>query len=251
MIRALLIDDEPSATELLATLLRDFIPDVEVLGEAHSVKDGIQMIKDLEPDLVFLDIQMPQGGGFGILRSFEELNFAVIFTTAYDQFAIEAIQHSALDYILKPITLERLQAAVSRYRKHVAQKRSAESKIYFLPEHHLNLHQQSTKVVIPIPKGLKIISVSEIMFLRASGVYAEIILSNDEVQIVSKGLKYFEEAMGEFGLIRVHDSYIVNLQYVDRYLRGRGGDIILKNGEEIPVSRSKKDRLLKLLKNSG
>lgn len=248
MIRAILIDDEPAATELLATLINNFIPDVEVLAEVHSVKEGITKIRDLEPDLVFLDIQMPQGGGFALLRSFEDLNFSVIFTTAYDQYAIKAIQHSALDYILKPITSDRLQEAVSRYRKLVTKRSLQESSIYLLPDNLMNLHQQSTKVVIPIPKGMKIVTVAEIVYLKASGVYAEIVLSDGTVQVVSKGLKHFESVLKGFGMLRVHDSYIINLQHLDRYIRGRGGEVFMKNGSEIPVSRSRKEELIRTLR---
>lgn len=251
MIRAILIDDEPAATELLGTLLREFIPDVELLGEAHSVKAGLQLIEEVQPDLVFLDIQMPQGGGFALLRSFEDLPFAVIFTTAYDQYAIKAIQYSALDYILKPITIDRLQDGISRYRKAVEKKARQESNIYLLPDSLVNLHQQTTKIVIPIPKGMKIVSIAEISYLKAAGVYAEIVLTDQTVQLASKGLKHFEQMLGSHGFVRVHDSFIVNLQYVDRYIRGRGGEIYMKDGTQIDVSRGRKENFLKLLRRGA
>lgn len=250
MIRAIIIDDEPAATELLATLLREFIPDVTVLGEAHSVKTGLELIQETEPDLVFLDIEMPQGGGFALLRSFEDLPFSVIFTTAYDQYAIKAIQFSALDYILKPITLTRLQDSLSRYRKTAEKKNPSNSNIFLLPDSLLNLHQQTTKIVVPIPRGMKIISIANILYIKASGVYAEIVLTGQSVVVVSKGLKHFEQLLGQHGLVRVHDSYIVNMQHVDHYIRGRGGEIYMNDGTMIEVSRSRKDDFLKLFKRS-
>ena len=220
MIRAIIIDDEPAATELLSTLLREFIPDVDVLGVAHSVRDGIQLIKNENPDLVFLDIQMPQGGGFSLLRSFEELPFSVIFTTAYDQYAIKAIHFSALDYILKPITLERLQDALARYRKLRSKENAPSSGIYLLPSDVVSLYQQNTKIVVPIPKGIKVIFVPEIVVIRGAGVYSEMVLEEGTVQVVSKGLKHFESLLAPLGFVRVHDSFIVNIQHVDRYIRG-------------------------------
>jgi len=248
MIQALIVDDEKPATELLATLIREFIPDVNILGEAHSVKEGIQMINTLQPELVFLDIQMPQGGGFALLRSFDKLPFSVIFTTAYDQYAIKAIQYSALDYILKPITLKRLQDSISRHRKDKEEKEQREANVYLLPDNLINLHQQTTKIVVPIPKGMKIISISDITYLKASGVYSDMVLADGTVQVVSKGLKHFEQLLGPYGLVRVHDSYIVNFQHIDRYMRGRGGEVIMKDGTNIEVSRSRKENFVKMLK---
>lgn len=248
MIQALIIDDEKPASELLSTLIREFIPDVKILGEAHSVKAGIQMINALQPELVFLDIQMPQGGGFALLRSFDKLPFSVIFTTAYDQYAIKAIQYSALDYILKPITLKRLQDSVSRFRKKKEQEDQQEAHIYLLPDNLIDLHQQTTKIVVPIPKGMRIISISEIAYLKASGVYSEMMLEDGTIQMVSKGLKHFEQLLGPYGLVRVHDSYIVNFQHIDRYMRGRGGEVIMKDGTSIEVSRGRKENFIKLLK---
>ena len=251
MIRAIIIDDEQHATELLATLLTEFIPDVEILGEAHSVRDGIQLIREKEPELVFLDIQMPQGGGFALLRSFEELPFSVIFTTAYDQYAIKAIQYSALDYILKPVTLKRLQDAISRFRKHKEKAEVKEGNIFLLPDNLINLHQQSNKIVVPIPKGMKVITIGDISYLRASGVYAEIVLVDGTVQVVSKGLKHFEQLLGPYGMVRVHDSYMINFQHLDRYIRGRGGEVYMKDGTRIEVARRRKEHFLSLFKKRG
>lgn len=248
MTRAIIIDDEQPAIELLGTLLRDFISDVEVIGSADTVQSGIALIREKDPDLVFLDIQMPQGGGFAVLRSFEEMPCPVIFTTAYEEYAIKAIQYAALDYVLKPITVDRLQEAIARYRKAQERQAKQEGNIFLLPENLLNLHQQSTRIVLPIPKGMKILSISDIAFLKAAGVYAEVVTADGTKIVVSKGLKHFEELLGPYGILRVHDSYMVNVQHIDRYMRGRGGEVFLKDGTRIEVSRSRKDDLLKLLR---
>lgn len=248
MIRAVVIDDENAAVELLCTLLGDFVPDVEVVGRAYSASEGAQVIREVEPDLIFLDINMPKGGGFDLLRSFQEIDFEIIFTTAYDKYAIKAIQFSALDYLLKPVSISDLQEAVQRYHQKQERNKAKERSIYFLPKSILQLHQQNTKMVVPILKGLRVLTISEINYIKAAGVYADITLQDGSTVVISKGLKYLDEELNSYGIIRIHDSYMINLNHVDRYLRGRGGTVIMKDGTEIEVSRSRKENLLKLLK---
>lgn len=249
MIKAIVIDDESAAREILSALIRDFCPEIQVVAEASSAKDGIEAIRTHAPQLIFLDINMPQADGFSLLRSFDEIDFEVIFTTAYKEHAIQAIQFSALDYLLKPVNIKKLQDAVKRFLEKRKRKSQDES-LYFLPSDFMNLHRQSTKIVLPISKGFKIVEVSDIQFCKADGVYTEIWFANGKKIVVARILKHFEQAFKDFGIIRVHDSYLVNVRYIDQYLSGTSGKLVLESGVEIDISRRRKKEFLELFKTT-
>lgn len=249
MIKAIVIDDESAAREILSALIRDYCPEVEVIALAASAKEGIEAIRAHSPHLVFLDINMPQADGFSLLRSFDEIEFEVIFTTAYKEHAIQAIHFSALDYLLKPVTVKKLQDAIKRFLEK-RKKKHTEDGVYFLPADFLNLHRQSTKIVLPIAKGFKIVEVAEIQFCKADGVYTEIWLEDGKKIVVSRILKHFEQTFKDFGIIRVHDSYLVNVKYIDQYLSGSNGKLVLESGVEIDISRRRKKEFLELFKRT-
>lgn len=247
MIRAIVVDDEKQARRILTSLLTEFIDGVEVVGQAKDVAEAIELIHHLNPDIVFLDIEMPNGNGFSLFDQFDEFTFEVIFTTAYSEYALKAIKHSALDYLLKPVDVEELKKSIEKFKQQHQQEENIENKAFLLPESLNDLYKQTSKIVLPIPKGFKIIQIKEILYCKASGSYSEFYLVDGKCIVVGKILKYFEEKLAEFNLLRIHDSYLINLAHLDSYVRGRGGKVIMNNGIELDVSRSRKEKLLEKL----
>lgn len=247
MITAIIIDDEPQARIVLKALIKEYINDIQIVGEAASAKAGKKLIEEKQPALVFLDIEMPQLDGFGLLRQFETIDFDIIFTTAYSNYAINAIKFSALDYLLKPIDPEELKAAIERYKqKTINQAPKAES-IYFLPSDFTNLQNQHGKIALPIAKGFKITQISDIFYCEASRNYTNFYLKDNKQVIVGRNLKYFDQKLMSFGFFRIHESYLINLTHLEEYIKGRGGQVRLSSGVELDVSRNRKSDLLKLL----
>lgn len=247
MIKAIIIDDEPQARIVLKTLLKACAKEVEIIGDAGSAKDGIQLINNNNVDLVFLDIEMSHMDGFGMLRTFETINFDVIFTTAYSNYAINAIKFSALDYLLKPIDIDELEIAINRYKTKKNLKKSEKKGIYFLPGDFTNLQNQSSKIALPTAKGFRILQISELYYCEASRNYTDFFLKNGETIVVGRNLKYFHEKLLPFGFFRIHESFLINLSHLEHYIKGRGGQVVLANGVQLDVARNRKNELLKLL----
>lgn len=243
MIRVIIVDDETRARKVLQSLLEEFLKGVEVVGEAHSVDSAEALIRKSSFDLLFLDVEMPGGNGFSLLSRFDKMEFEVIFTTAYSQYAIEALRSSALDYLLKPVDLGQLKEALERFR--LRRAAAKESPVYLLPSDLNHSIRQAQKIILPIPKGFKVVTISDILYAKASGNYTEFSLAGDTKILVAKTLKYFEQQLGELGMLRIHESHLVNLLHVEQYERGRGGLVTMSNGEKLEVSRGRKEALLK------
>ncbi len=258
MIRAIIIDDEEKSRKLLVNLLDLYCDNVEVLDLADSVESGLRAIKKHQPELIFLDIVMPDGDGFSLLAKLEKINFEVIFTTAYGEYAIKALRENALDYLLKPIDVEELQNSIKRARKKISQ-RSADiestvgNKLSNLLEkyNHLNIHVD--KIGIPNQNGLMFISINDIALCKAEGNYTEIyFVDSSTKEVVSKTLKEFEKLLKSYNFLRVHRSYLINLNNIKEYQRvnhsadteGNGGCVVLINGLIVPVSRDRRKLLL-------
>lgn len=238
-LRAILVDDEKHSLETTSLLIQRFCTDVEIVAELQSPLEAIEVINREQPDLLFLDISMPQINGFELLNvlSFKEAD--VVFTTAYDEHALEGFKHGAVHYLVKPFEAEDLVEAVARVRK-----KRAESK-----PTPISLTQMGLKPKIPVSSlnGVELIEVEEIIRCESDGNYTTIVLSNRKVT-VSKTLKEIEKQLVEFPyFFRLHNSHLVNLNHVAKYIRGEGGSVILTNSEEIGVSRSKKTELLEVL----
>ncbi len=244
MIKALIIDDELKSQSTLHKLLERYCTGVEVIGFAHNVESGILAINNLKPNLVFLDISMPDGDGFEVLERVTNRDFEVVFTTAFNDFAIKAFQFAALHYLLKPINYIELQAAVDRYKEN-HQNIDLNEKIKILCD-SLNNHHQ--KIILPTANGLRIIELSQILRCEADGSYTNFYLSDDTVLMVSKVLSNFEEILPPDIFCRVHSKHLVNLNFISQYIKGRGGRIIFTNGKEIDVSEGKKKVFLSRLK---
>lgn len=241
-ITALVVDDEDLARESLVALIEEFIPNVEVIGTARDLPEAIRQINRLHPQVIFLDIELPGYSGLQILDFFnpEEINFEIIFTTAYSKYAISAFQLSAVDYLLKPIQVDQLESAVMKLDK--KGNRFNIQKNMALKE---NLTSGSPgKIIVPHSEGYSFLSVPDILFVKASGAYSEFILVSGKKLLVGKNLKDFEPMLGSRGFFRPHRSYLINLHHVKEFVRKEGGFVVMTNGEELTVSNNRREDLL-------
>jgi two-component system LytT family response regulator len=241
MLKALIVDDEAKARRILEELLKEYCPDIQVVSTADDVPSAVKAIQKFQPDLVFLDIEMPQYTGFQLFDFIADLNFEVIFTTAYREYALQAFEVSAIDYLLKPIQIERLIGAVEKVRKQRLQQ--INERIQTLKS---NLEQDFIqKIALPVAEGLLFVELADIIYLAAEGAYTQIYLTSGKKILVSKNIKSFEESLVHPHFFRVHRSYIINLNRVKQYLRQEGGIIIMDNGAEVDVSKERKEDFLK------
>jgi two-component system, LytTR family, response regulator len=246
MIKAILVDDEVHCLDTLSIQLADYCPEVQVVDRCLSGKTALASIEKLKPDLVFLDIEMPTMNGFDLLRQFNTIPFAVVFTTSYDQYAIKAIRFSALDYLLKPIDPKDLVAAVHRVR---SQKISPSPEQFsMLMTQISNRENGFQKIAVPTADGYELIPVLELTHCEADDNYTHLYLKNKKKIIACRTLKEMEEQLQDFTFFaRVHHSYIVNLNEVKRYIRGEGGYLVMNDDSTVNVSRSRKELLMKKL----
>ena len=245
MIKAIIIDDEMHCRKTLSMLLKEYCPNVHVLEQCEDAQTGIQAIRRFSPDLVFLDIEMPHMNGFEMLEQFPEIPFAVVFTTGYDQYAIKAFRFSALDYLLKPIDHEELKKAIDKISLHIQTLLPQQLEILLQ-----RLQHQPTsisKVAVPTMEGLQMISVDSIISCASDRNYTVLMLKDKQKIVVSRILKDIEEMLEDYAFLRVHHSYIVNLNEINKYIKGEGGYLIMNDGSSIDVSRSRKEILLKKL----
>jgi two-component system, LytTR family, response regulator len=246
MINAVLIDDEIHCLDTLEILLRQYCPEVRVCDRCHSGSAGLAAIKKFQPELVFLDIEMPAMNGFELLEQLSSIPFAVIFTTSYDQYAIKAIRFSALDYLLKPIDPKELIAATKKVLSQ--NKLPGNEQLQMLLNKVRRKEGAISKIAVPTFEGYELIPADQVLRCEASDNYTHIYLKNKTRIIASRSLKDMEEQLQDFAcFIRVHHSFIVNLNEVTKYVRGEGGYLIMNDGSTVNVSRSRKEILLKLL----
>ncbi len=247
-IKAILVDDSLQARKLLRLMLEDLCPEVTLLGEAENVAEGLALIKTHEPDVVFLDIEMPGKSGLQMAEELIATNVScqVVFTTAYNSYAINAFRLSAIDYLLKPIQEDQLIEAVDKIKENAALKNSAD-RLEALTQ-NLN-NEKSALLSIPIQGGFEYIALDEIEYFEAEGSYVRIVCANQKSKIVSKNLKYFESALESTrNFIRTHRSYLVNMNCVFSYSKSEGGILLLKSKQNIPISRERKQEVLDYLK---
>lgn len=245
MIKAIIIDDEIHCRKALTILLKDYCPDVQVAEQCSNGESGLTAIQRLKPDLVFLDIEMPNMNGFEMLERLPEINFKIIFTTGYDQYAIKAFRFSALDYLLKPVDREELQKAVQKV-VHSLQSQLPQQMEILLQK----LHQPVSpiqKIALPTMEGLQMIAVDSIISCTSDSNYTIFLLKNKQKIIASRTLKEIEEMLDEYLFFRVHHSYLVNLNEVNKYIKGEGGYLIMSDDSSVDVSRRRKEMLLKKL----
>ena len=243
MIKAVIIDDEINAQSLLEKTLERYFPHkFNILAKCNSVDTGVQAIKDHEPELVFLDIQMPEKNGFELFKNFAKVNFEVIFTTAYNQFAIKAIKRSALDYLLKPINHIELAEAIKRF-ENKSSGNFAQKKLSLLLE-NLNVNDQNvSKIAFPTLEGFELIHSNQILYCKAESNYTCIKKIDGITKTITKTLKYIEEILPATSFKRIHKTYVINLNYVVRYHKANK-EVELTNGEKLPVSFRKEEEFI-------
>lgn len=249
MIRSIIIEDEKTSRDALKALLARYCGEVEVIGEADGVRKGIQLIKDKNPEVVFLDIQMPDGSGFRLLEEVKDERFEVIFTTAFDQFAIKAIKYSALDYLLKPINPDELVAAVNKLKRQEFRLRAGQH-IETLLENIKN-PDKPQKIVLSTAEKLHVVEVQDIVRCESDNYYTRFFFKDGKTILISKTLKENEELLREHRFIRPHKSHLVNLRYVKQYSRSDGGMLILEDGTKVPVSRRKRESITEVISHIG
>lgn len=243
---AVIIDDESNARNALRQKLISSCPDIDILRECENGEEGIAAIVAEQPDIVFLDVEMPRMNGFVMLQHLKQQNFELIFTTAYDHYAIQAIRFSALDYLVKPIEIKTLQDAIERAREH-RQKGLPNQRIETLLYNLVNDKNQNNRLVIPSHEGLQFIQVNEIIYLEAESNYTSIYLQDDSRVFVSKTLKDFEELLPPLTFIRIHHSFIINKNHVRKYLKNDGGQVLMSNEKVLDVSRRRRDEFMKAI----
>lgn len=242
MIRAVIIDDEKLARDVILNYLNEYCPDVEVVAQASTVKTALTAIQKTVPDLVFLDIEMPDGTGFDLLNSFEKIDFKIIFVTAYSEYAIRAFRFSALDYLLKPVKIDELIDAVARVRSAGTTGISTEIMTSLLNNLRSNSSKQST-LIIPNIKGFEVLRVTDIIMCQADGYCTNFMLSGNRKIVSSKNLKHFDGLLEDQNFLRVHHSYLVNLDHVTGYTRQ--GEINLTEGLKAFLGDSYKNEFIK------
>jgi len=242
-IKVVVVDDEQFARQSIITILVSKFNNIDVVGEAESVKDAVDIIKGKKPDLVFLDIDLTDGSGFDVVNFLKPISFQIIFVTAHQEYAIKAIKFSALDYILKPVSSFELEAAVNR----LLEDRTSENQQFKLDAFTHNMQETSTdkkKIVLKTSDSIHIIKVIDIRRCEADNNYTTFYIANGERIIVSKGLKEYDELLSGYGFFRVHQSHLINLSCISRFDKKDGGSLVLCDEAKIPVSQRKKQKLL-------
>lgn len=245
MITATIIDDEKKCVSYLSKTLEKKFPEISVIGTAQNVAEGLKLLQHHKPDILFLDIEMPGKNGFELLNAIGEINFEVIFTTAYNEYAIKAIRFAALDYLLKPVDEEELKQALERYKQ--KKKQTTGDQINLLFDNLKNIANAFTKISVSTADGVIFLNVADIIYCEATGSYTHFFLKNKEKLLSSRTLKDFEEMLSENNFFRIHHSYLINMNEIKRYIRGEGGSVIMSNGNEVLVSRRKKEEFIKRL----
>ncbi|MGB1042182.1 MAG: LytR/AlgR family response regulator transcription factor [Tenacibaculum sp.] len=241
-LKAILVEDEAIGRDILRNYISKYCPNVQLLGEASNIEEGQKLIEENELDLVFLDVEMPFGNGFDLLEKIENQTFETIFVTAYDHYAIEALNNQATYYLLKPISIDELIKAVNLVTEIKEKENKLENTVLTTKQNN-----DLTKITIPQQDGFEVVAIDDIFFCKADDNYTEIYFENTK-KVVSKTLKHFEDLLKESSFARVHKSYLVNVSKIMKYKKGKGGSVILSNGKEISVSSSKKANLLSYFK---
>lgn len=250
-IKAVVVDDSPQARKLLRLMLQEFAPDIEIVAEAENGNQGISAIKTHQPDVTFLDIDMPEKSGIELAEELakENIHCRIIFTTAFNQYAINAFRLSAIDYLLKPINEQQLIESVEKIRQQL-QLKTAQEQLKALSQ---NLKQNQKQVIcVPNQSGYDYINISDIEYLEADGSYVHLFLIDKKQKTVSKNLKYFEQTLEPFSsFVRVHRSFIINLDLMTSFSKSGRGTIIMQNGKEVDLARDRRSDFLAILEKIG
>lgn len=246
-MKALIIDDENKARKLIGAIITEQCPEISSFAEASDLEEGIALIREMQPDVVFLDIEMPKYSGLQIteLLQAHEINFQLIFVTAYNEYALQAFKLSAVDYILKPIDIQEFKLALAKVKKQLDQK-NIENKL----DHLKKAFQQLSlnKIILEVPKGILFVSHEDILLFEADGMYTKVYLKNNENQLICKPLKHFVEQLDDKPIFyKPHRSYLINLKYMKELSKKDGFHIIMENNKTIPIAKEKKDEFLQFI----
>lgn len=242
MLKSIIVDDEAKSGESLRILIEEFCEGVTVCALCKTVDEGIAAIREHQPDVVLLDIQMQRETGFDLLEKIGNVNFEVIFTTAHSEYAIKAFRFSAVDYLLKPIDLEELKSSLMKVSKKLSPGITA--RLQQLMRNLKETSGENYKLALPTSDGLFFVKVSSIVYCEASSNYTEIFTDDGRKHIVSRTLKEYDEMLSDYNFYRIHNSYLINLNAVKKYIRGEGGSVVMVTGQSLDVSKRKKDGFL-------
>ena len=242
-LKAIIVDDEEASRDTLKNYLGRYCPDVELMAQADSVKKGIEAIRQHQPDIVFLDVEMPYGNAFDLLEQVQDLSFETVFVTAFSNYALKALNLSASYYILKPIEIDELIAAVEKIKKHKEEhKELLHTKI--LVENIQAENKQAQKIVLPLLDGFEVIQVKDIIRCEAHDNFTDFILTSNRKVMICRTLKHYETMLEDYNFVRVHKSHLINVQHVTKYLKGKGGQLIMSDQSYVDVSPNKKEVLM-------
>jgi len=245
MIKVVLIDDEKNALEMLEWQLHTYCPQVEIVAICNTADKGITAIHQQTPQLVFLDIEMPRKNGFEVLEAFNNPSFDVIFTTAYNQFALKAFRFAALDYLLKPIDADDLVTSLKRYEKKI--QSNFKQQLEIMMQHYRQPNTLPEKISFATQQAVHFINPETILYCESDGNYTTLFFLDRTNLIVSKTLKEVEEVLQHYHFLRIHNSFIINLKQVSRYVKTEGGSIEMANGTKLPISRQRREEVMQVL----
>lgn len=245
VLKAILVDDELNSLQNLQFKIQEYCPSIRVVAQTQNPEEAIRLIQLYKPDVIFLDIEMPRMSGFKMLEQIPEVDFEVIFITAYNHYAINAIRISAFDYLVKPVAIEGLQQTIQRLGNFSARKSRERAEV--LKKNMGNPKTQEDQIAIPTSDGLEFLQIKQIIRIESSSNYSKLFLQSGQHLVVTRQLKDFEELLQDYRFYRVHHSHLINLNYIAKYVRGDGGQITMRNGDMIDVSRRKKEVFLKLI----
>lgn len=245
-IKSVIVEDELSAREALKSYLSKYCPQIEIIGEAHNAKEAVSLLHELQPQLVFLDVEMPFGNAFDVLDGCKDLYFETIFVTAYSEYSLRALNQSASYYLLKPVNIEELILAVNKVQQHIINNEIVDRNRILL-ENYRESHPEKQQVILPTLEGFEVVKMEDIIRLQGNGNFTDIYFNNKTKKMVCRFLKHFEEIL-PLPFVRVHKSHIINVNYVKSYHKNSGGYVVLADNTEIEISASYKDDFLRLFK---
>ena len=245
-IKSVIVDDETAAREALKNYLKKYCPQVEIIAEASNIKEAVPLLHEVKPQLVFLDVEMPFGNAFDVLEACQDIHFETIFVTAFSEYSLKALNTSAAYYLLKPISIEELVAAVNIVHQQIL-KNELFNRNKIILENFKEKKPEKQQVILPTLEGFEVVKAENIVRLQGNGNFTDVYLENGQKKMICRFLKHFSEILS-FPFIRVHKSHIININFVKSYQKGNGGFVILDDGSEIDISASYKEEFLKVFK---